>query len=200
MPLSMTGRFDAPTWEYIGPRVGTLNYVVRASAISDGLLSSIRRAVNTVDSNLALAQVSTLEERLARTSAGLTFNMVLLTIAAAVALLLGLVGIYGVVSYIVSQRTSEIGVRLALGAAPRSVTAMIVGQSGLVTLVGIAVGLAATLGTGRLIESLLYGVSPRDPVVLAGTTFLLVIVAIVACWLPARRAARVSPVRALHAN
>ena len=196
----MTGRFDAPTWEYIGPGVATLNYVVRTSAISEGLLPSIRRAVNAVNSNLALAQVSTLEERLARTSAGLTFNMVLLTIAAAVALLLGLVGIYGVVSYIVSQRTSEIGVRLALGAAPGSVTAMIVGQSGLVMLAGIGAGLAVTLGTGRLIESLLYGVSPRDPAVLAGTTFLLVIVAVVACWLPARRAARVSPVQALHAN
>jgi len=200
MPLSITGRFDAPTWEYIGPRVGTMDYVVRTSTISTDLLSSIRRAVDRVDSNLAIAQVSTLEERLDRASAELAFNMVLLTIAAAVALLLGLVGIYGVVSYIVSQRTSEIGVRLALGEAPHNVMAMIIRQSGWVTLAGVVVGLAATLATGRLIESLLYGVSPRDPVVLGGTTIMLIVVAILACWLPARRAAGISPVEALRSN
>jgi ABC-type antimicrobial peptide transport system permease subunit len=177
-----------------------MSYVVRAPSISESLLSSVRRAVNAVDSNLALAQVSTLEQRLERASADVAFNMVLLTIAAAVALLLGLVGIYGVVSYIVSQRTNEIGVRLALGAAPHSVTAMIVGQGSIVTVVGIVAGLGAALATGRLIESLLYGVSPRDPGVLAGTTVLLVVVAVLACWLPARRASRVSPVQALRAN
>src|SRR5262245_54717366 len=170
--MSITGRFAAPTWEYIGPRVGTMDYVVRTSTISTDLLSSIRRAVDRVDSNLAMAQVSTLEERLDRASAELAFNMVLLTIAAAVALLLGLVGIYGVVSYIVSQRTSEIGVRLALGEAPHNVMALIIRQSGWVTLAGVVVGLAATLATGRLIESLMYGVSPRDPVVLAGTAIM----------------------------
>jgi predicted permease len=200
MPMSVTGRFDAPPWEYIGPRVGTMSYVVRATAISDDLLSSIRRAVNAVDANLSLAQVSTLEERLERASAELAFNMVLLTIAAAVALLLGLVGIYGVVSYIVSQRTSEIGVRLALGAAPRDVTALIVRQNALVTAAGVVAGLGAALGTGHLIQSLLYGVSPRDPAVLAGTTAILAAVAILACWLPARRASRVNPVQALRAN
>lgn len=200
MPMSITGRFDAPAWEYIGPRIGTMNYVVRATAISESLLLSIRRAVDAVDSNLALAQVSTLEERLDRASADLAFNMVLLTIAAAVALLLGLVGIYGVVSYIVSQRTNEIGVRLALGADPHSVTAMIVGQSSLVTIGGIVAGLGAALVTGRLMESLLYGVSPRDPVVVAGTAALLLVVAVLACWLPARRASRVNPVQALRAN
>jgi ABC-type antimicrobial peptide transport system permease subunit len=177
-----------------------MSYVVRATAISDDLLSSIRRAVNAVDANLSLAQVSTLEERLERASAELAFNMVLLTIAAAVALLLGLVGIYGVVSYIVSQRTSEIGVRLALGAAPRDVTALIVRQNALVTAAGVVAGLGAALGTGHLIQSLLYGVSPRDPAVLAGTTAILAAVAILACWLPARRASRVNPVQALRAN
>jgi ABC-type antimicrobial peptide transport system permease subunit len=177
-----------------------MSYVVRATVISEDLMSSVRRAVDAVDSNLALAQVSTLEERLDRASADLAFNMVLLTIAAAVALSLGLIGIYGVVSYIVSQRTSEIGVRLALGAAPGSVTAMIVGQGGVVTAVGVFVGLGAALVTGRFMESLLYGVSPRDPVVLAGTTLILLIVAFLACWLPARRASRVSPVQALRAN
>src|SRR5262249_53229995 len=143
MPMSITGRFDAPPWEYIGPSVAAMNYVVRVNSISAGLASSIRRAVGAVDSSLALAQVSTLEERLDRASGELAFNMTLLTIAAAGALLLGVVGIYGVVSYIVSQRTSEIGVRLALGAVPRGVTAMIISQSGSVALVGVLVGLAA---------------------------------------------------------
>ena len=200
MPMSITGGFDAPPWEYIGPRVGAMNYVVRVNSISAALTSSIRRAVGAVDSSLALAQVSTLEERLDRASAELAFNMILLTIAAAVALLLGVVGIYGVVSYIVSQRTSEIGVRLALGAAPRGVTAMIISQSGGVALVGVVVGLAATLATGRFLESMLFGVSPRDPSVLAETTVLVVLVAVLACWLAARRAARISPVQALRPN
>src|SRR5262249_43270677 len=200
MPMSITGRFDAPSWEYIGPRVSTMNYVVRATTLSDGLLSSIRRAVDVVDSNLALAQVSTLEERLERASADLAFNMVLLTIAGTVALLLGLVGIYGIVSYIVNQRRNEIGVRLALGAAPGNVTAMIVRQGSLVTGVGIVAGIGTAMATGRLIESLLYGVSPSDPGVIAGTSILLLVVALLACWLPARRVSRVSPVEALRVN
>jgi predicted permease len=200
MPMSVTGRFDAPPWEYIGPRVSAMNYVVRAKAISEDLVSSVRRAVHEVDANLALAQVSTLEDRLDRASAELAFNMILLTIAAAVALMLGLVGIYGVVSYIVSQRTSEIGVRLALGAHPRDVTGMIVRQNALVTAAGAVAGLGVALVAGRLIESLLYGVSPHDPIILAGTTAILAVVALLACWLPARRASRVNPVCALSAN
>jgi len=200
MPMSITGRFDAPPSEYIGPQVSAMDYIVRAAAVSPDLLASVRQVINKVDANVALAQVSTLEERMDRASAELGFNMILLTIAAAVSLLLGLIGIYGVVAYIVSQRTNEIGVRMALGAEPRTVTAMIVGQGGLVTLAGILAGLTASILTGRLVESLLYGVSPRDPVVLAGMTVLLFVVAVLACWLPARRAACVSPVQALRAD
>ena len=96
-----------------------------------GARSAVRRAIDTVDANLALAQVQTLQDRLDRASAQLTFTMVLLTIAAGVALMLGVIGIYGVVSYIVSQRTAEIGIRLALGAEPRSVAGMIVRQGAL---------------------------------------------------------------------
>jgi ABC-type antimicrobial peptide transport system permease subunit len=177
-----------------------MDYVVRAGAISPGLLSSLRAVVDTVDRNLALAQLSTLEERLDRASTQPAFNMLLLTIAASVGLVLGLIGIYGVVSYIVSHRTNEIGVRLALGATPRGVAAMVVRQSTRVTMAGIAVGLAVSLGTGRLIESLLYGVSPRDPAILAIVAVLLLAVAVMACWLPARRASRVSPVQALRTN
>jgi ABC-type antimicrobial peptide transport system permease subunit len=177
-----------------------MSYVVRSVTAPLGLLPSVRRAVDTVDANLAIAQVRTLQDLLDGASAQMAFTMILLGIAAAVALTLGLVGIYGAVSYIVSQRTKEIGVRLALGAEPRGVAAMIVRQGGLVTLVGIGVGLGAALAGGRLIEALLYDVSPRDPV-LFGTAMLTMFgVALAACWLPARRAARVSPVEALRAE
>jgi ABC-type antimicrobial peptide transport system permease subunit len=126
--------------------------------------------------------------------------MVLLAIAAAVALMLGLIGIYGVVSYIVSQRTNEIGLRLAVGAEPREVTAMIVLQGGIVALAGIGIGLAATAASGRMIESLLYDVGPSDPVVLAATTLILFVVVLLACWIPASRAARISPADALRSD
>ena len=198
MPMSATGQFDAPAWEYIGPRVGTMNYVVRSTTLQGGLLSSVRNAINTIDPDLALAQVSTLEERLDRASAPMAFTMMLLVIAAAVAVMLGLIGIYGVVSYIVSHRTNEIGVRLALGAEPRGVTTMIVRQGGLITLAGIAVGLAGAVAAGRFIESLLYGVSPHDPMVFAVTALTLFGIAILACWIPAFRAARLNPADALR--
>ena len=140
----------------------------------------------------------TLQDTLDRASAQMAFTMVLLVIAAGVALMLGVIGIYGVMSYIVSLRTGEIGVRLALGAEPGSVAGMIVRQGGVVVLAGVAVGLAAASAGGRLIESLLYDVSPRDPVVFAATTLTLMGVALLACWLPARRAARLSPLEALR--
>jgi putative ABC transport system permease protein len=124
--------------------------------------------------------------------------MVLLAIAAAVSLMLAVIGIYGVTSYIVSQRTGEIGVRLALGAEPPSVTSLIVRQAAVVALTGIAVGGAAALAGGRLLESLLYGDSPREPGVLAATMLTLLGVALIACWLPARRVARLSPLDALR--
>jgi putative ABC transport system permease protein len=145
-----------------------------------------------------MAQVSTLEERLERAAAGMAFTMTLLTIAGVVALLLGLIGVYGVISYIVSQRRTEIGVRLALGADPAGIAGLIVRQGGIVVIAGIAAGLVAALAGSRLIESLLYGISPRDPAVFAVTTMALLSVALFACWLPARRAARLSAVEALR--
>ena len=101
-------------------------------------------------------------------------------------------------SYIVSWRTGEIGVRLALGAKPEGIAAMIVQQGGIVALVGITAGLATAFAGSRLIASLLYGISPRDPGVFAATTVVLLGVALLACWVPARRAARLSPLEALR--
>ena len=109
----------------------------------------------------------TLQDTLDLASAQMAFTMILLAIAAVVALMLGVIGIYGVMSYVVTQRTGEIGVRLALGAAPGSIARMIVRQGAYVALAGIVIGLATALAGSRLIESLLYGVSPRDPGVFA---------------------------------
>ena len=133
-----------------------------------------------------------------RASAQMAFTMMLLAIAAGVALVLGVIGTHGVMSYIVRLRTAEIGVRLALGAAPASVTRQILRHGALVSAGGIGVGLAAASAGGRLIESLLFGVSPRDPAIFAGTAMLLLGVALLACWIPARRAARLNPVDVLR--
>src|SRR5439155_13992477 len=199
MPVSIAGGPDIPANALIGPNVATTSYVVRTAAALD-LTGSVRRAVAAVDPNLAVAQVRTLQEILDRAAAQMAFTMILLAIAAAVALLLGVVGIYGVMSYIVSQRTNEIGVRLALGAEPARVMGMVVRQGGLVTLGGIGVGLAASVAGSRLIASLLYDVSPRDPGVFIATTLSLLAIALVACWIPARRAALVDPLQALRTD
>jgi putative ABC transport system permease protein len=198
MPMSLATGPGVQRLRRLGPDVAVMSYVVRSRTPPLGLLPSVRRAVDTVDKDLALARVQTLQASLDRASAQMAFTMVLLAIAAAVTLMLGLVGIYGVMSYIVSQRTGEIGVRLALGAEPRDVAGMIVRQGGVVALAGAGVGLAAALAGSRVIESLLYGVSPRDPVVFGVTTIVLLAVALAACWLPARRAARLSPLDALR--
>jgi len=177
-----------------------MSYVVRSATPLFGLVSSVRRAIDAIDANLALAEVRTLQDALDRASAQMAFTMVLLAIAAGVSLMLGVIGIYGVMSYIVSQRTGEIGVRLALGADPGSVAGMIARQGGRVALAGITVGLATAFAGSRLIESLLFDVSPRDPGVFTATTLTLLAVALLACWLPARRAARLSPLDALRAD
>jgi putative ABC transport system permease protein len=198
MPMSIAGGPGMPRNALVGPDISVMSYVVRSMTAPLGLLPSVRRAIDTIDRNLALADVRTLQDTLDRASAQMAFTMVLLVIAAGVALMLGVIGIYGVMSYIVSLRTGEIGVRLALGAEPGSVAGMIVRQGGVVVLAGVAVGLAAASAGGRLIESLLYDVSPRDPIVFGATTLTLIAVALLACWLPARRAARLSPLEALR--
>jgi len=180
------------------PRTDAMTFVVKTAVPPAGVTAAARAAVARVDPKLALAQIRTLQELLDRSSSQMAFTMVLLAIAAVVALTLGLIGTYGVMSYIVSQRRAEIGVRLALGAAPGSVAGMIVRQGGRVALAGIAIGFIAAIAAGRLIESLLYGVSSRDPGVFGFTTLLLLAVAIIACWIPARRAARLSPLEALR--
>jgi ABC-type antimicrobial peptide transport system permease subunit len=132
--------------------------------------------------------------------AATSFTVLLLGIAAGIALLLGTVGIYGVISYIVSRRTQEIGVRMALGAPAAVVLRSVVGQGMTLTGIGVVVGLAGAWGLSRALSTLLYGVSATDPLTFAGTALLLGLVALLATWLPARRAARVDPVEALRSE
>jgi putative ABC transport system permease protein len=200
MPMSIAGGPDIPAQALIGPDITTMSYVVRSTTNPEDLAGAVRASVDAVDANLAIAQVRTLQEIVDRAGDQMLFTMVLLGIAASVALLLGAIGIYGVVSYIAAQRTGEIGVRLALGAEPSGVAALILRQSVSVTMIGVGLGLAGALAGGRLIEALLYNVSPRDPVVIGVVTLLLTGIALVACWLPARRAARLSPLEALRTD
>jgi predicted permease len=198
LPMSIAGGPDIPPIAMLGPSVAAMTYVVRSPVRE--LLPQIRRAVDTVDPALAISQVRTLDDVVARASEQMAFTMVLLAVAAIMALLLGIVGIYGVIAYVVTQRTGEIGVRLALGASPGAVAGMIVRQGGVVAASGMVIGIAGALAVGRVMESLLYDVSPWDPIVFVVTAIGLFIVAMIACWVPARRAARIDPLIAMRAE
>lgn len=200
MPMSIAGGPDIPAQALIGPDITRMSYLVRTTHDPADVVAAVRAAVESVDADLAMAQVRTLQDMVDRAGAQMLFTMVLLGIAAAVALLLGVIGIYGVVSYVAAQRTGEIGLRLALGADPGGVTALILRQSAGVTMIGVGLGLIASVAGGRVIETLLYHVSPRDPVVIGVVTVLLTGIALVACWLPARRAAHLSPLEALRTD
>jgi putative ABC transport system permease protein len=200
MPISIARGPETPIQSLLGPGITVLSYVLRTSTPPTTLVPAVRRAIHEFDPDLPIVQVRTLQDMVDQASAYMAFTMVLLAIAAAVALLLGAIGIYGVMSYIVSQRRAEIGLRLALGAEPRGVITMIVRQGGLVTLAGTLTGLAVAFAATRLLGSLLYGISAHDPGVFATTTLGLLAVALLACWVPARRAANLNPLDTLRAD
>jgi ABC-type antimicrobial peptide transport system permease subunit len=177
-----------------------MTYVVRTTVDPTALTATVGRVVQSVDRSLAVAQVRTLQAIVDGSAAQTALTMTLLVIAGAVALAIGVIGIYGVIAYAVSQRRNEIGVRLALGAAPGTVVAMIVTQGAVVVLCGVAAGLALAAAGSGVLSSLLFGVSPHDPVIFVKVAALLSAVACAACWLPARNAARVSPTEALRAD
>jgi putative ABC transport system permease protein len=151
-----------------------------------------------VDASLPLAQVRTLDEVYRRSLARMTFTLVMLGIAGIMGVALGLVGIYGVIAYAVSERTLEIGIRLALGAPARELKAMFVREGAALAGVGVAAGLGGSVALTRLMSSLLFGVSPLDPVTYATVTLILVAVAVLAAYLPARRSLRIDPVEVLR--
>ena len=165
---------------------------------SESFMSQIRQAVWSVDANLPLASVYTLNYFYTKSMARASFTLVMLGIAGAMALLLGAVGLYGVIAYSVSQRTREIGVRIALGAQRRDVMSLVLGEGVSVILIGLAIGLAGSLALTTFLSSLLVGVTATDPLTFAGVAVLLALVALAACYIPARRAMRVDPVVALR--
>ncbi len=175
-----------------------MDVVVRTDGSPETLLPSIRQKVHELDPALAVANVRTMDQWLSNSAAQPRLNTVLLTVFACVALLIASVGIYGVLAYSVSQRTSEIGMRMALGATPRSVLRLIVGEGMTVAATGIVIGLGAGLAFGQLVSSLVFGVPLRDPATFAAVGLTLGIVALAACSIPALRASRVDPMEALH--
>jgi predicted permease len=172
--------------------------VVRTRDVATVPASALRAAVDAVDRSVPLTTIRTMEEIVNASLAQSSFTMVLLTIAALTALALGVVGLYGVISYVVAQRTAEIGIRLALGARPADVYMLVLRQGLLVALVGVALGLVAAAASARLMGSLLFEVSARDPVTYAAAAVLLTAVSTAATFLPARRAAAIAPSTALR--
>jgi predicted permease len=179
----------------------TVTFVLRSDrAGTEGLLSEMQRAVWSVNANLPLASMRTMQEIYSQSLARTSFTLVMLGIAGTMAFVLGIIGIYGVISYAVLQRTREIGIRLALGEQKGQLRWMFVRSALLLTGIGVAIGLAAATGLMQLMKSLLFGVSPLDPFTYVSVLIVLTASAVLASYLPARRAAAVNPVEALRAE
>jgi predicted permease len=172
--------------------------VVKTSGDPASLMAAVRREIGALDPNVAPTQLGTLEEHMAFALFPARVSGVLLGVFGLLALILALVGLSGLIAYSVSQRTREIGVRMALGAGTRDVLKLVIGEGMLLTLIGMAIGLAAALGLTRFLSDLLYGVSAVDPLTFGLIALLLVGVALSACWLPARRATKIAPMVALR--
>jgi putative ABC transport system permease protein len=185
-------------YSYFQNRLSHMFMAIRTAAEPSGLIPAVRREIWSEDNDLPLANISTLEQLLSKTTAQRRFNLLLLGLFSGLALVLAVVGIYGVVSYAVTQRTHEIGIRLALGAQQGDVRKLVIRQGMIPVVVGIAIGLSGALALTRLMKSLLFGVSATDPLTFVGLSLLLIVVALVACWIPARRATKVDPLLALR--
>jgi putative ABC transport system permease protein len=181
-------------YDFYAPR----DLVLRTTGDPMSVTGAVREAVRAVDPDQPISNVATMEEVLGQEAAQRRVGMILLTAFAVLALLLASLGIYGVLAYFVAQHKNEIGVRLALGATPARILLLVLRKGMKLTLLGVAIGLAASFALTRLMTSLLFGVKAVDPLTFAAVPVLLAVVALLACWIPARRAAKVDPMVALR--
>jgi predicted permease len=172
--------------------------IVRTNAGTEAMVPTLRAAVLAIDKEMAIFNIKTLEKLVSESIAQPRFNMVLLVIFAALALILASVGIYGVMSYSVTQRTQELGVRMALGAQRRDIFSLVLKQGIILALIGVVIGIAGAIGLSKALASVLYGISATDPVTFILVAVIMVAVALVACFFPARKATKVDPLTAMR--
>jgi putative ABC transport system permease protein len=175
-----------------------MTVVIKGASDPNLLMASVRQQLKAVDPDQPLYNIRTMNDIRAESTAPERLNLTLLTIFASIALVLAIVGIYGVMSYSVTQRTHEIGIRMAIGAQPRDVFKLIIGQGMILTLLGIVFGLVGAFGLTRLMTAMLFGIEPTDPATFAVLALLLGAIALLACYLPSRRATKVDPVISLR--
>jgi putative ABC transport system permease protein len=191
--LTIYAPYEQNLWSF-----GPISLCVRSSSRPEPVTAGVRDVVQALDKNLPIANIKTGDQLLYDAVGRPRFHTFLIALFAAVAMLLAAVGIYGVISYSVAQRTHEIGIRLAVGARPQDVLLLVIRQGMIMTSIGTGIGLFAAFGLTRLMTSLLFRVRATDPLTFAGVATLLVAVALLACWIPARRATKVDPIIALR--
>jgi putative ABC transport system permease protein len=175
-----------------------MNLVVRSAAPTAGLVSSAKSAIWSLDRDLPVYRIESMETVVAESTSASRLTLSLLGLFSVVALGLAAVGIYGVMAYSVTQRTNELGIRMALGASTADVVTQVLHEGMRIVVVGLTIGLAAVFVLGRLVQSMLYHTSPRDPLTLIAIAALLTVVSLLACLLPARRATKIDPLVALR--
>jgi putative ABC transport system permease protein len=195
---------DEPTLAVYFPVRGlswqTLQFVLKTTATPGAIVPNLRAVMTSLDRSVPISDVRTLDDLVTESVASRRFTLLLLTAFAGLAFVLALGGIHGVLSYTVARRTSEIGVRMALGASEASVLRLIVTQGMRPVIIGLAVGLAAAAGLSRLMTALLFGVTPTDPLTYAAVAAVIVVAGVIACLVPATRAMRVDVTNALRAE
>jgi putative ABC transport system permease protein len=172
--------------------------VVRTATSPTSFVNAVRREIQAIDPEMPVFEVASMEQLISKSVSSPQLNSILIGSFAGLALVLAAVGIYGVMSYSVAQRKHEIGIRMALGGTPRDIVRLVVGRGLLIAMLGIVLGLAIAMGATRLVSGLLFGVRPTDAVTFVSVPFLLALVALVACYVPAKRAIRVDPIVALR--
>lgn len=175
-----------------------MTYEVRAAAQHAEILKPIQQAVASVDKDLPLIDVRTQTQQIDATLLGQRLFALLTSAFGVLALILACIGIYGIMAYTVTRRTNEIGIRMALGAPRARVLRMVLREASVLTIIGVVIGVAVSLMLARLVSTMLYGLKPSDPITLGSAAFILLSIALLAGWLPARRASRVDPMDALR--